>query len=407
MIGPLKNGNFRLLLLGELTYLLGNNVHLVILAWLALQITGSSLTLGSVLMAAALPKALFMFLGGTFSDRYSLKIIMVLANLMRAVIAAVLALLICLHAISVWHLYLSSLLIGVADSLFQPALMTSVPRLLKQQSVEQGNAFVRGAMQLSTLLGSAPAGLLLTWAGMAASFGMDALIFLSAVLAIWLIAEAAASNIPKTKERSGLKVNNSLAIIDEMKAGLSFAWKNPAIRDLFLTVSVIHLSFTGTFIVGLAAFAEVNLPGGAVAFGLIRSCFGGGALLGSIISGLFKAWRPSILFGSFTGILAVGLVLFSLTRDLFSSVILALIMGVINGIFNVTAFSWLQRSTSGHMLGRMMGLVNSSALLLAPVSFILAGAIAEYKPSLVFLIAGIPLSIITGYLLLTRKIQNT
>ena len=82
-------------------------------------------------------------------------------------------------------------------------------------------------------------------------------------------------------------------------------------------------------------------------------------------------------------------------------------MGVINGIFNVTAFSWLQRSTSGHMLGRMMGLVNSSALLLAPVSFILAGAIAEFNPSLVFLIAGIPLSIITGYLLLTRKIQNT
>jgi len=129
---PLKNRNFRLLLLGEIIFLLGNKVHFIVLAWLALQLTGSSLTLGFVLMTAAIPKALFMLFGGALSDRFSLRKLMLISNLARAAIATGIAILVFNEAIELWHLYLFVLLIGVADALFLPALMTTIPSLLKK-----------------------------------------------------------------------------------------------------------------------------------------------------------------------------------------------------------------------------------------------------------------------------------
>lgn len=51
--------------------MLGDQFHFVALAWLALQLTGSGLALGTVLMTAAVPRAVFMLVGGAFSDRFS------------------------------------------------------------------------------------------------------------------------------------------------------------------------------------------------------------------------------------------------------------------------------------------------------------------------------------------------
>jgi len=53
-----------------------------------------------------------------------------------------------------------------------------------------------------------------------------------------------------------------------------------------------------------------------------------------------------------------------------------------------------------------MGLINSSALILAPISFVLTGAIAEINPSLVFIVAGIPVLLITIYLVTIKDIRQ-
>ncbi|MFC1990227.1 MFS transporter [Chloroflexota bacterium] len=115
---PLGSRNFRLLLLGEFIFLLGTQIHLIVLAWLALHLTGSGLALGSVLMATAIPQALFMLLGGALSDRFSLKRLMLVSNIARAAIAAGIAVLVFYQALMFWHLYLFALLVGVADGVF-------------------------------------------------------------------------------------------------------------------------------------------------------------------------------------------------------------------------------------------------------------------------------------------------
>ena len=71
MLQPLRLHDFRLVFAGESISLIGDQFHFIALAWLALQLTGSGLALGTVLMAATIPRAILMLLGGAMSDRVS------------------------------------------------------------------------------------------------------------------------------------------------------------------------------------------------------------------------------------------------------------------------------------------------------------------------------------------------
>ncbi|MBW4662528.1 MAG: MFS transporter [Drouetiella hepatica Uher 2000/2452] len=68
---PLQNVNFRLLWLGQSLILCAAQFWLVALTWLVLQKTGSGTAIGTVLLAAAVPRALLTLVGGAISDRHS------------------------------------------------------------------------------------------------------------------------------------------------------------------------------------------------------------------------------------------------------------------------------------------------------------------------------------------------
>lgn len=70
LLRPFADRDFRIFWAGENVSVLGDQFHFVALAWLTLQLTGSGLALGTVLMAAAVPRALLMLFGGAISDRY-------------------------------------------------------------------------------------------------------------------------------------------------------------------------------------------------------------------------------------------------------------------------------------------------------------------------------------------------
>src|SRR6476659_1481114 len=91
---PLSVRNFRLLWIGESISLLGDQFYMIALPWLVLQITGSALALGTILAVAAIPRALFMLIGGALVDRFSPRAVMIASNLSRFVLVALLSVLV-------------------------------------------------------------------------------------------------------------------------------------------------------------------------------------------------------------------------------------------------------------------------------------------------------------------------
>src|SRR5207253_1699463 len=71
--------------------LFGDFFNYVAMAWLVLQLTGSSLALGTVLLVQALPRAVLMLVGGALADRLSSRMTMLGSMGLRAVLVAALA----------------------------------------------------------------------------------------------------------------------------------------------------------------------------------------------------------------------------------------------------------------------------------------------------------------------------
>src|SRR5205085_1330462 len=101
---PLRNPNYRRLLIGGTISLLGDQFYLVALPWLVLQQTGSAVAMGTILMAGAIPRAVLMLMGGVLTDRISPRKIMVGTASARAACVTAIGLLVWLELLQTWEL---------------------------------------------------------------------------------------------------------------------------------------------------------------------------------------------------------------------------------------------------------------------------------------------------------------
>src|ERR1700733_6262946 len=85
---PLRNHDFGLLWIGRTVSNLGDQYYLVALPWLVLQLTNSSLVLGTIMMTATIPMALLMLVGGAVSDRVSPRMIWMASSSVRSAFVA-------------------------------------------------------------------------------------------------------------------------------------------------------------------------------------------------------------------------------------------------------------------------------------------------------------------------------
>ena len=124
---PLRNRNFRLWWIGAVISLFGDQFYLVALPWIVLQITGSGIVLASLMTMVALPRTLFILVGGAVSDRLSPRKVMIATASCRATFVTLVALLIWLRMLHLWELYLLSAAFGFADAFAFPAFQAFLP----------------------------------------------------------------------------------------------------------------------------------------------------------------------------------------------------------------------------------------------------------------------------------------
>jgi MFS family permease len=407
IIRPLLERNFRLFWIGESISLLGNKFHFIALSWLTLQITGSGLALGAVLMVGAIPRAILILFGGALSDRLSPRYIMIVSNIIRGFLVATIALIVFFEVVELWHLYVLSVTFGIADAFFYPAFNSIVPKVLAKDEIEAGNAILRGMHELSLLIGSAPAGLLISAVGIYLAFGVDAISFALAALALSMMSDTtnklglSTDKLYTSKEPLGIR--NILSNISE---GLKYAWNKPAFRAMFLAIAIIDFCFAGPLDIGLAWLANNRFIGGASAFGIVLSSFGGGALVGTIIAGSVKLRHRGFTL-ALIGILAgIGLGLYGIIPDLLSAAILSVIMGVGVGIFNIVLISWLQKESPANMVGRIMSLLSFASVGVMPISFAISGVLVDVDVPIMFAVAGGLTFITCLYLFSVRAVRE-
>jgi len=379
---PIALPHFRNLWVGATISLLGDQFYLVALPWLVLQLTGSSLALGTILMTAAIPRAALMLVGGAVIDRFSARRVIMATATTRALLVGTVAALIWLGAIQLWHLYLLTLAFGIADAFSFPAGPALIPTLVEPRQLQQANAMLQSSAVTAQMIAPAPAGLVIRRWGVSSALFFDALSFL-AVLAAVIKLPSPPKAVPPP---AGAPPRPSM--LHAIAEGLRTVWHDPPLRSLMGIFALLNLCVAGPIGVGLAAMAKFRF-GSAAAFGTFLACFGGGTFVGVALAGMVKRPRKRglqiLLMGFLTGLelVAIGLLL----RALAIGALMAL-MGLGVGFVNVQFGAWIQTRVDRSLLGRVASVLMLCAVGLVPVSYALAGVLAQWSFAALFVGAG-------------------
>lgn len=133
--------------------MLGDQLHAIAGVWLVLTLTGDPLALGILLALGGIPQALFSLFGGAIIDRFSPRRVMLLADLLRFMLSAYIAVAIYSAFLQIWMIFVYAFLLGAIYGIFEPASGSMIPRILPGKDLQNGNLLVQGSTQLVGILG--------------------------------------------------------------------------------------------------------------------------------------------------------------------------------------------------------------------------------------------------------------
>jgi len=378
----LRSADFLKLFIASNLSLLGDFFSYIALAWLVLQLTGSSLALGGVLVAQALPRSILMAVGGALVDRLSARVTMLASMGLRVVAVGSLAILVLTGHVQMWEVYVSSFIFGVVDAFFMPARSSILPRVVADRELEPANAMLNVTSQISVIAGPALAGVVVAAFGTGWAFAADAACF---ALGLPLIARLPAVRRELSTAGEATKSNLGADIL----AGLRYAWNDTGLRAVLVIIAAVDLGANGAIGVGLPTIAHSRFAAGANGFGILLAGWGFGATVGALIGGVVPPPRHfGLLVAGACSWIGLGVIAVGLMPSLGPAVAVLALAAVASGLINTYGISWLQRRTDPSMQGRVMSLVFLASMGLVPLGNAISGAIAQANVTLLFVAAG-------------------
>jgi MFS family permease len=363
--------DFRLLFSGSLVSLIGDQFALIATPWLVLKLTDDPLALGTVLALEGIPRAVFMLFGGVITDHLSPRLVMLIANIIRFTLTAVMAFLVFSGFVQLWMVYLLGLSFGIVAGFAIPAENSIVPMLLPDQDLQAGNSMMMGITQLAAFIGPTIAGILIgrysnSFMGVSIAFAFDAFTFVVSAITLQLIRTG-----NQNSSSQSVAAPDKESFWSSIHGGITYLWTDKSLRLIFLVMTAINFFLMGPIMVGIPVLADQRLPEGATAFGFLMSAFAGGSMIGYLFAGSFRRpdgtgmrWITILLIAAF-GIVIGSLGFIPFTWIDFG---LLLLLGAGNGYFAIILITWIQSHTPKAMLGRMMALLMLAGTGLTPIS---------------------------------------
>jgi MFS family permease len=205
-------------LLGDLTMMFG-------IGWSASHYGGR--TAGLVLLVAAAPRAALLLIGGAVGDRFGAPRVLLLSCVSMFLLTLVLVPATLAAGEPVWLLLATALAVGVIDAFFLPS-SRSMPRLLVPvEQVPRALASFQVTGVVFAVTGTAVGGLLVSWSGLAAAAGFDALTFAVMIVVLVLLRGTTA---PHGAARTGM--------LRSIADGVKIAFGRPLTRALLITMTI-------------------------------------------------------------------------------------------------------------------------------------------------------------------------
>jgi MFS family permease len=269
VVHVLRNREFALFWSGQSISQAGTWMQQFALGWVVTTLAGSALALASVNFAASIPMLILMPFGGVVADRMERRRILLVTQSVMATLAVILGVLIQVHHLRLWHIWVTALLLGLTTAYDLPAYQSFYPQLVETEDLSQAISLNQATFHGSRIVGPAIASWFVALWGMAAAFFANAASFLAVIASLLLVKPRA----PTTANRLGTR--------QFMAEGVRYVWERKNILALFGLTAITTIFVFPNVAVLMPFYVKHVLHVGPTGLGWIMAVSGVGALLGA------------------------------------------------------------------------------------------------------------------------------
>lgn len=345
-------------------------VQFSIIWWLTDTTGGSPWVLTLAGLAGFLPQALVGPFAGTITDRYSRKLMMILADMTVALGSLLLFTTMYFNEPSILLVIFVLVVRSLATAFHMPAMQASVPLLAPEEHLTKVAGWGQMVSSISNIAGPAVGMSLLAvssleWVLMLDVFG--------AVVASSILLFIHIPRVPRKEEEV------SSGFITEMKEGYHAIVKSPVVLKLTITMTIVALLYIplGTY---FPLMTRNYFERGVVEAGIVEVIFAIGLIVGGSLLGVLGDRFDKIKTMA-AGMLLMGIALFIsgiVPPSLFIAfIVMAGLVGLSGPLFSAPFYAFIQTEIQPHLLGRVFSFVTSLSLLATPIGYVVAGVLIE------------------------------
>lgn len=369
--------SFGIFLAGLTISKLGDALYMFALPWIAYDLTGSAVVMGTLYATEIIPILLFGALAGVIVDRLDKRKLMITADWLRAVIVAVIPLLGLFGMLQVWHLFVVAFALSLISLMFDVATTIAIPELVGKD-LTRANAAHQLIMQLGSMAGPALAGVVIAGLGGYGAMWLNAVSFGGTLVALLMLP-------PFKQSSSGVTARGVFA---GMAEGFRWLWGNAVIKVLSLQAMIGNFGF-GMVSAVLMYYLRDVLGLTAEISGLNYSMLGVGGIIGSLaIVPLTRRFRRGQLYPGMLLFGMAGLLVMATLRTWWAP-------GLGFGMVSACNVAWVVLSTSvrqekipADLMGRVLSFTRVLSTAAMPIGATLGGMLVEQiDPAFVFGIA--------------------
>jgi MFS family permease len=365
MLRALRHRNFQLFFSGQMISLIGTWMQTVAQSWLVYSLTGSSLLLGVVGFAGQIPVFLLAPVGGLVADRWNRHRVVIGTQVSSMFLAFILAALTLLHIVRVWEIIVLASLLGAVNAFDIPARQSFLIDMVGREDLMNAIALNSSMFNGARVIGPAIAGLLVAWIGEGWCFFANAVSYIAVIAGLLLMKLGPLS-----------QTITDVSPYEHIAEGFRFVSRTKPILALMLLIGLVSLVAV-PYSVLMPIFADRILHGGARGLGILMGSTGIGALLGALTLAMRRGVHG---LGRWVGISAASfgasLILFSISRWFWLSVILLVPVGYSVMLQMSSSNTLIQAMVPDHLRGRAMAAYTMMFMGMAPLGSLFAGAMA-------------------------------
>jgi MFS family permease len=351
--------------MGQMFSQSGTWMQTVAMGWLVLKVTGSGGMLGLVSAAQFAPTLIFGAFAGTLADRHSRWHMLQITQILAALIALGLGVMVVTDTIDVWSLFVLAAAFGTVNAFDMPIRSSFVYELVGPDDITSAVGIGSTTNNVARIFGPAFAGVLIAAFGLAIPFMVNGLSFLAITVALLMMKRS--EFVPKepVKKEKG-----------QIREGVKVVWADPRLRTpMLMTVVIGMLAYENQ--ISLPLFAKFTFDREATGYGVLSSVMGVGSVIGGLLIARFGRATHRRL-GLAALFLGVSMLVAAVMPTFWTMSVALLFVGAGSVAFITMNSATLQLTSPVTVRGRVMALYITAIIGTTPVGGPIIGWIGQH-----------------------------